>query len=83
MKDDKAAIWGNDRKEKDSHPDFRGQATIAGVEYWVSAWRRGPDANPKAPALRLIFTRKDERRGHLSNDTLAAEEIDPDDLIPF
>jgi hypothetical protein len=28
----------NDRKEKDSHPDFKGQINVAGVEYWLSGW---------------------------------------------
>jgi hypothetical protein len=28
----------NDRKEKDSHPDHKGQLNVNGVEYWLSAW---------------------------------------------
>lgn len=28
----------NDRKEKDSHPDHKGQINVNGVEYWLSAW---------------------------------------------
>jgi hypothetical protein len=28
----------NDRKEKDSHPDYRGSINIEGQEYWLSAW---------------------------------------------
>ena len=28
----------NDRKEKDTHPDFKGNATIGGVDYWIDAW---------------------------------------------
>lgn len=28
----------NDRKEKDSHPDYRGMVNVDGVEYWLSAW---------------------------------------------
>lgn len=58
----RAAIWGNDKKETPKHPDFRGQATVDGVEYWVSAWKRGPDDNPKAPALRMAFSPKDEQK---------------------
>ena len=30
----------NDRKEKDTHPDFKGNATINGVEYWIDAWTK-------------------------------------------
>ena len=28
----------NDRKEKDTHPDHKGQINVNGVEYWLSAW---------------------------------------------
>lgn len=58
---DEFAIWKNTRKESDRHPDFTGSATINGVEYWVSAWKRGPDANPKSPALKGQFRRKEQK----------------------
>ena len=53
-------IWGNDKKEKDTHPDFKGSLNVEGVEYWVSGWKRKPDANPRAPALSFSLKRKDE-----------------------
>ena len=28
----------NHRKEKDSHPDYRGKVNVGGVDYWLSAW---------------------------------------------
>ena len=28
----------NDRKEKDTHPDFKGSINVDGVDYWLSAW---------------------------------------------
>ena len=59
----RGAIWGNDRKEKETQPDFKGNANVDGVEYWVSAWKRGPDDNPKGPSLRFSFTKKDEQPG--------------------
>lgn len=54
--DNRGAIWKNDNKATDKHPDFKGKATIGGVDYYVSAWKRGPDDNPKAPALRFSVT---------------------------
>jgi len=53
-------IWPNDKKEKDTHPDFKGSMDIEGKEYWVSAWKRKPDANPKAPSLTFSVQAKDE-----------------------
>lgn len=46
------SIWGNDRKTTDKHPDFTGKLELDGKTYQVSAWKRAPDANPKAPSLK-------------------------------
>lgn len=54
-KDNRGAIWGNTRKQKDTHPDFTGNAMIDGVEYNVAAWKRKANANPKAPSLSFKF----------------------------
>jgi hypothetical protein len=85
------AIWGNDKKETDRHPDFRGQGMVDGREYWVSAWKRDPGGNPRAPALKLKLTAKDEaaepaRRaasGPSSTQASAKVEEDLNDDIPF
>jgi hypothetical protein len=30
----------NTSKEKPTHPDFKGQLNVDGVEYWISGWTR-------------------------------------------
>lgn len=58
-KDNSGQIWKNDKKEQDTHPDFKGDCVIDGVAYWISAWKRSDGANPKAPPLKFSFKRKD------------------------
>jgi hypothetical protein len=48
----------NDRKTKDDHPDFSGQCTIEGTEYWMNAWKK--EKNGKT-FLSFAFKRKDEK----------------------
>jgi len=57
----RGAIWGNKKKEKDTHPDFTGSLNVEGVEYWVSAWKRKPDASPNAPSLSFSIKPKDQQ----------------------
>lgn len=78
----RGSIWKNDRKEKDTHPDFRGILNVEGVEYWVDAWKRKPDANPKAPALSFTVKLKEakEQKAPVSAPSLDAMD---DDTIPF
>lgn len=56
----RGSVWRNEKKEKDTHPDFTGSLNVNGVEYWVSAWKRKADANPKAPALSFSIKPKDD-----------------------
>jgi len=55
-------IWKNEDRKSDSHPHFKGSMDIDGVEYWVSAWTRKPDANPKSPALTFSFKKKEDKQ---------------------
>jgi uncharacterized protein (DUF736 family) len=32
------SLFKNDRKEKDSHPDYKGEAMVNGQLMWMSAW---------------------------------------------
>jgi uncharacterized protein (DUF736 family) len=32
------ALFKNDKKTTDKHPDYRGQVNVGGVEFWLSAW---------------------------------------------
>ncbi len=76
-------IWKNDKKEKDTHPDFKGSVNVEGVEFWVSAWKRKPDAHPKAPALSFSIQKKEDKPDAGQPDWDAGGNADLGDDIPF
>lgn len=89
----RGSIWKNDKKEKDTHPDFTGSLNVNGVEYWVSAWKRKPDQSDKAPALSFSIkqkeasqpqpspTRQNQPQTFKHKDALTGEDFE--DNIPF
>ena len=88
----RGAVWGNDKREKDSHPHFKGQANIDGVEYYVSAWKRGEGAKPNSPALSMSFVKVDDVKSAAisqANNTMQAPPPPPpavdqfDDDFPY
>lgn len=57
--DGNGLISRNKRKEKDTHPDLKGSATIDGAEYWVSGWNK---SNQYGPFISLSFEKKQEQK---------------------
>jgi hypothetical protein len=55
----RGSIWKNEKKESEKHPDFTGSLNVDGKDYWVSAWKRKPDASERAPALSFSVKPKD------------------------
>ena len=77
-------IWKNEDRKSDTHPHFKGSMDIDGVEYWVSAWTRKPDANPKSPALTFSFKKKEDKQDDQIHKTDPVSVVDGfNDSIPF
>jgi hypothetical protein len=54
----KGVLFFNEKKEKDSHPDFKGNFTDhSGTEYWVSGWKK--ISKEKQKYISLSFTPKE------------------------
>lgn len=84
-KDFTGALFINDRREKETDPNAKGSATIAGVEYWVSAW-----TNTSAKGVRyqsLKYTAKEavhnEGMAQVKQAAAPTGDWEQDSDIPF
>ena len=73
----RVALWKNDRRDKETSPQLKGQGMIDGKEYWVSAWTN-KDAGKK-PLISLSFTMKDAPLEAPKTVT----DVNFDDDLPF
>jgi hypothetical protein len=77
-------LFKNDRKEKDSQPDYRGDANVVcplcetRTEYWLSSWLK---QGKKGRFLSLAFQLKDKAKPAAQPAPAAAPNNDDD--IPF
>lgn len=59
---DSAALFRNERKSKESQPDYTGQGTINGTEYWLSSWIKEAKNSGKT-YMSIAFTAKESAEG--------------------
>ena len=71
------ALFKNDKKEKPSHPDYKGDATIKGRKFWVSAWIRTSEKSGQK-YMSLAF-REAEQQAAAKPKPVAVADAD----IPF
>jgi len=36
----RGALFVNDKKAKESQPDYKGSVDVGGTEYWLSGWKK-------------------------------------------
>ena len=51
-------LFKNDRKEKETHADYRGEIDISGVKYWLNGWIK---AGKKGNFISLSIKPKEQK----------------------
>jgi hypothetical protein len=81
-KDLTGSLFKNDRKEADTHPDYKGSALIGGVDHWLDAWINEDRNGNKYMSLKFKPKQASSGRGE-SRQPYAEERYDDDSDVPF
>jgi len=75
------AIFKNDKKESDKHPDYKGSINADGKDFWASVWINESKAGQKYFSIKL--TAKDGQTTQAQNNYSAPNTLDDSEDIPF
>jgi hypothetical protein len=59
-KENTGTMFRNDKREKDSEPEYKGSANIDGRDYWVSSWINETKAGVKY--MKFSFTPMEKKQ---------------------
>jgi len=74
------ALFTNDDKMTDRHPDIKGTLNVEGVEYWCSGWNNTSKAGKDYISLK-IEKKKPKPQTHTPQNSYDGPA--PEDSIPF
>ena len=88
----RGALWNNDQKKTEKHPDLSGSMTFScphckcNTDHWISGWKKKPGQSDRAPIVSLSVRPKDYKSSQPAQPTEQAQgqqASNIDDEIPW
>jgi hypothetical protein len=79
---DRGALFKNNDKTEETHPDYRGNINVDGAEFWLSAWLKTSKNGMKYMSL-AIKPKEDGAAQSKKPAGGGARPHDFDDQVPF
>lgn len=80
LRNNAGSLFKNDRRTKDSHPEYNGTIMVDGQEYWISGWVKD---GGKGKFFSLSVKPKEARQERQAPVQNPASDDFADDDIPF
>jgi uncharacterized protein (DUF736 family) len=75
------ALFKNDDKSNERHPDYKGSLNVNGVDFWISSWLKTSKAGAKYMSLSVTPKNANNTRAPVQSKSAPADEFD--DSLPF
>ena len=72
-KNNSGALFVNNNRKSETHPNMKGSVVIEGVEYWISAWKKVTEK--QEIMFSLSFQVKEEKPNFIPNSVNENKDI--------
>lgn len=79
QRENSGVLFSNDKREKESHPNYKGNIRVDGKDYWISGWIK-EGKNGKFMGL-AVSPKEEQTSQPQSKPKAKIEDMDSD--IPF